>query len=51
MLQGWSHNNASFRLVSPHLMSEAEIDEHIQALKTNLDSVLLVQRSRSLPLV
>jgi hypothetical protein len=39
MLQRFGQNSDGFPIVSPHLMSEAEIDEHVQALKADLDSV------------
>lgn len=39
VLQHWSTSGHEAPIVSPHLMSELEIDEHIQNLKNDLDAV------------
>lgn len=40
VLDHWmKQNNDDTPIISPHLMSESEIDSHIQQLKINLDAV------------
>jgi hypothetical protein len=38
-LKRWGKTGDGAPVVSPHLMSEAEIDEHVDALKADLDAV------------
>lgn len=38
-LKWWDHSEGGPPLLSPELVTEAEIDGHIQALKDNLDAV------------
>ena len=38
-LDNWSENSVGYVLVSPHLMTVGEIDEHIDALIKDLEAV------------